>query len=333
MGLEDNNLETNEDLQRAIAELRGTDNAEPEQPAEEDNGTVDDNADSALGTPQDEAGESAGEGSSEGSQEAPVEGNIETAEEVVKDASELLSELGKELGVPDEAHQPDEIEQLQAQLSVATNQLHNVDILEGLPQTGVFAPDNKSIYQMEPAELNNYLIKLRDAGQEYEAGQVQMAYMKAVQNVNAYVERQNLIASEKQRLQELIDTKQWQQVRTNYLTKLPELEKHIPTVAQRIDLKAQTDAVFANLLTTQDGKMKAVLLAIRELGLDKELSKKEPKPQPSLPSAPEARAGSKKVSNVPPQTLTRADLAKMSQAEYERREAEIDAMMAKGLIR
>lgn len=329
MDLANNNLETQADLDAAIAAMRGDSQEPSETPPEgtrsDESEQVDDSSsDGSDSSPSGDSDVPGGDGESEGDAGSEAE---------ARPAEERLSEVAKEVGdVP--AAQSDPVQQLEAQVVLEQRQLASLDVMQGLPQGNIYAPDGQSIYAMEPAEINQYLMQLRDSGKELEAGQVQAAYLQAVQNVQAYQQRQVQLMQAQEVLKQQKDHREWQGVRQEWLGKLPEIEPHITNIAAHIDRKSQFDPVFALQLESQSGKMRAVLQAVRELGIDAQLTKNQPKATINTPSAPDTQAVSKKVTTQgQPAPFTREQIAKMSQSEYLANEAEIDRQLKAKLIR
>lgn len=321
--LNDNALETQADLEAFITEMNVQDDPDALEPVEEISESGDTQVPDDDETPADEAARIRNDASDDDNSE-------DDSQSDEKPVEDRFQELSKSIA-PDEADEASQLAELETQLQVEGRQLQNADILNGLPN---LVADGKSIYAMEPAELNQQLMQLRDAGKELEADQMSQAYNAACMRVQQYVQLQQQHQVKQQELKDKKSFQEWKQCREQWLVSLPEVEAHIPKIAQYIDQKSQTDPATALLVETQPGKMRAILQAIRELGIDKELAKSTPKAVIKTPSAPDAQAASKKVTNsnttVP---FTREQIGKMSDSEYLQNEKEIDRQMEAGLIK
>lgn len=230
-----------------------------------------------------------------------------------------------------------ELKQIEVTLSAKAQELQQ-DFLAGLPQGGYFEKNGKPIYQMDGQEINDYLIELKDNGQEFAAGQVQVAYNKAIDAAAGYQKK----VLEYRALEQDYHTKKsftdWVAVKNEIATKLPEItQEDFAKVGEYIDHKLQTDPQFVAAVATKEGKLKRGVEALEQLGILKRLRDQmettEPKNQ--KPSAPDARAVSKKVksSSTGKPTYKRSEVAHMPQDKFNKlSEREVDQLLQGGFI-
>lgn len=183
-----------------------------------------------------------------------------------------------------------QLEDFEVQLKHQELQLQQ-NFLNGLPDAGVFQKDGKTIYQMGQQELNDYIIELQDKGQALAAGQVYTNYTEAIKRAEKY---QGELTNYQENASKLHNAKNfidWQEIRTEVATKLPELtEKDFEAVATYVDQKAQSDALYYQALSTKEGKLQKGVDALNALGILKRLkAAKEPDEPTTLPSSPDTR--------------------------------------------
>jgi|GEM_PF-2623419 len=372
MTLDDNPLETNEDLQRFIAELRGENRqSPPPQPSPAMGGGEnknllkgstynDDSVNGTLDSSQSDDSLRSGSGKRESNPEAEDNKGIEEHPEFGKRLNTLNPELIALDSISENEQQSqfnpnnldrilenhlntnndysltdDAIQRLEQQLSTQAQELQSINLLSGLPQDGIFAPNGKSIYEMEPNALNAYLLQLKSSGQNTVASEVQEAYTSAVNRLQNYINQKTLINQKQDTLREKRHFNEWRHVRDEWMSRFPEVNTHLDQLAHYIEKKAASDPIFEVQLASQAGKMRAVLQGIQELGIDKKLAAQEPRVKVSIPASPESLKVSKKVSNQTgmPEAFTAEQISKMSMQEYLKHEADIDKQLAQKLIR
>jgi hypothetical protein len=367
MTLDDNPLETNEDLQRFITELQSKQNTQNQSSSNAEKNTPDatnninDTLDSSQSDDSLRSGSSKRESTSEAKEnkgigESSKSENPELGKQFNTLNPELIALDSKtkneqysqfNLNNPDhilenhlnkndeKALTEDDIQRLEQQLSSQAQQLQSINLLSGLPQDGIFAPDGKSIYEMEPATLNAYLLQLKSSGQNTVASEVQDAYTHAVNRLQNYISQKTLINQKQDTLREKRHFNEWRQVRDEWVSRFPEVDTHLDQLAHYIEKKAASDPIFEVQLASQAGKMRAVLQGIQDLGIDKKLAAQEPRMKISIPASPESLKASKKVSNQTgmPEAFTAEQISKMSMQEYLKHEADIDKQLAQKLIK
>jgi len=365
MTLDDNPLETNEDLQRFISEFRGENmQSPPSQPSSAKGGWEnknllkgntynDDSFNSTLDSSQSNDSLRSGSRERESAPETEENKNPELgqqlktlspepngfdakSEEGQANRENLDRILANHLNAKDDQTLAEsDIQRLEQQLSLQAQQLQSINLLSGLPQDGIFAPNGKSIYEMEPSALNDYLLQLKSNGQNALASEVQGAYTNALNRLQNYISQKTLINQKQDTLREKRHFNEWRHVRDEWVSRFPELDTHLDQLAHYIEKKAASDPIFEVQLASQAGKMRAVLKGIQELGIDKKLAAQEPKVKISIPNSPESLIAGKKVSNQTgfPEAFTAEQISKMSMQDYLKHEADIDKQLAQKLIK
>jgi len=353
MTLDDNPLETNDDLQRFIADLKSQNNSSANS---EKNITHDSSINDVMDSSQ--SNDSVRSGNSQRESISEIEENQSFGEasksgkqlDTLNPDSLLIGKEDKKLNPKtvedhfwekqfkaddDTSLTDNDIQHLEKKLAAQAEQLQNINLLSGLPQEGLFAPNGKSIYEMEPATLNSYLLQLKSNGQESLVAEVQEAYNTALNRIQNYISQKTLLSQKQETLKEKKHFNEWRSVRDEWLSKFPEVSSHLNQLAQYIEKKAGSDPTFELQISSQAGKMRAVLQVIKELGIDKTLAAQEPRIQMSMPASPESQTASKKVSNQTgmSETFTAEQISKMSMQEYLKHEADIDKQLAKKLIK
>jgi hypothetical protein len=122
--------------------------------------------------------------------------------------------------------------------------------------------------------------------------------MKAVDAAEKYYNKIQALQERQAKLKQATDFVEWQEIKEEVGKKLPELtQKDFDAVGNYIDQQAVKDPAYYNGLQDKAGKLQKGIHALETLGILKRLKEttqptSEPKPEPS---APDARAGSKKV--------------------------------------
>ncbi len=241
--------------------------------------------------------------------ETPVQEESQTNESEETEEAPPLQERFEEFTKPFKEAEESPTKTLEGNIAQLEEQVKAYNIYDGLKTSDEYAPSGKSVYTMNDGELNQYLIELRDKGQELLATQIvtarQTAYDRASQLANA----QNTLNEHKQNLAVQQNQLEWTGVENEWVEKIPELKDHVQKIANYIDQKQNTDLTFKAGLQNRNGKMQAVYDAIVDLNLMGQVTQ-EPA-EIKTPSAPDAKLKSKKVKTKPQGTFSKSEIAKI----------------------
>ena len=237
---------------------------------------------------------------------------------------ERLEQLKKQYGVEESTNEPAPIngrEVLKQHLNELQNEEARLDpknYFKSLPMGDLYVYQGRTVYELDNKTLNDYLIDLKDSGQEFQSALVQKAVLDGR---NLYGQYQNDLAALEQKrttAQVLTHTVEWEEVANDIIKQLPELEQHRKLVGDAIDEKINADANFAQAVLTKEGKAKKAVEVILGMGLLNPKAKEVPEEKHTTSTPPDARVVSKKVKTSPTgaQTYREADILKMSQAEF-----------------
>lgn len=191
----------------------------------------------------------------------------------------------------------------------------------------------RSIYEMSNDEFDDavdFIYELDIPAEEKRdrvktAREARREYFKQVQP----------IALENQQVTKEAETlwqKDWTTVETELLEMYPEIQGDIPRVKEYIQKELQKRPLLVKRLRQNIvQKFKYTLDVLKELGIDKKLEQEEY----AKDTAPGLKAGKGKASPSKSKTptFTRAQIGKMSLADYEKNEKAIDAALKAGRIR
>lgn len=274
--------------------------------------------------PQEDESEQTEEATEPEPETPPEEGSVDPAAEWQK----LESELGEVEETP-EAKQQTALEAIKAKgdtlaakIQEFNDYVQNSRALEGLPDWHAHTHEGKSIYEMDRDALNQYLTTLNDKGETFRAQEAYSAY-DAFQKRAAQVEtvRQQLETARKAYNDEYVQIHaqdEWDQVERDFYKRFPGLEQHKQEIYRHLQQRNQTDDGFSQSIANLDAqgqfkpaldaKKKAVFQAMRALGLHNQFAGKSA--GTSAPSAPDAKATSKKVATGKPGVVDLNSFAK-----------------------
>lgn len=262
----------------------------------------------------------------------------EDEDEEEQEEGELLKPFDERLKefevVESETPQPkNELKELEEEISREYAELQA--IASDLPQGGIFKKDNKSIYDMNHQEINDYLLDLRDNAREFEAGQVQSAYLKAIEKGGQYQQRLKVLQEKALGYENKRNVFEWSEVRREVSSRLPELsEADFQKIGNYIDQKALVDADYYKSIQTKEGKLLAGRHAMNELGILKDLKNRmgQAAKEPGTTAPPDAGVVRKKVTTKSKNTGKASDkvsnVTRMKQSDFNAlSDAEIDRLL------
>lgn len=332
-------IASNQSEEDELYNLLGLERPEKAPEIKEDN-TQDQDADkdaltALLGASEEEVDD----GEAESQEETKTEASGTEPEEQGQEEQEVaLEDRLKEFDSKYAAKEEDQslrgqLKAMEDNVKLVEHQLTSTDFLGQLPKGGVFEYKGQSIYAMDANALNEYLIELKDNGQELAAGQVQTAYVNAVEAAKKLRNDYEALQEQKRQLADATDYVEWVEVREEITNHLKELtEDDYKKVAAHIDAQATANAAYKAAISTKQGKLQKAVDAMESLGILKRLrdqiQAKEPDKKPT--AAPDAHAASKKVkiTSTGKQPYKIDEAIKMPQSKFNAlSDAEIDELL------
>lgn len=244
--------------------------------------------------------------------ESPEDGEGQEGEEDL--LAKKLEELEKQYGEPEATDDWADVK-AHEQFLIAEQQALEKGWEQGLPDI----KDDKgvSIYDMEEARFDAFLQELDDDGKERLKVQAVQAREAALKQATEFLKRREAF---NEQLQTYNQVKLEMEVITDIAKQLglPDVVKRYKNgdITRHVAEKAKGDAAIAKKTQTKEGLYQLALMAIKGLGIVKTSAPKETK----TPSAPDAKASSKKVRTRSLSDLsdeaTLARVSKMSSSEY-----------------
>jgi hypothetical protein len=284
-------------LEDAIRDMLGTE----EEPVEDDETTEEGE--------ETEGSEESGAGDDEPTEQNEEDSETDETEEVESKLAELEAQYGK-------ADEEDPWQPIKAEEQVLLQEQAELQqsFLTGLPDIKNDA--GKTIYEMDEKAFDDFLQQLDDDGKERLKVNAIQARETAVQKALAYQERK---VNFEARLQVYHQSKLEMDVITDIAKQL-----NLPEVVKKYKEgefhkfareKAKSDPSIAQKASSKEGLYQLAIMAIRDLQLVKSKESETKKP-----SAPDAKAASKKVKSTPSDNSTEALLAKVSKdpSEYKK---------------
>lgn len=237
-----------------------------------------------------------------------------------------------------------EIQTYEAQISDLEQKLQQADptINPDGSKLEKYTVDDRSIYELSEAELNQTIAALQGAGQAVMAGKILDSW-KAYQTNKATIENQRKnLPGYKQELAVAKEQVEWAKKSLEWKGRLKAAgvepkQEWLNRIDEELAAKAAKDPAFSR--KTKDEQ---IFEALKSSGVAAEIKKAQSgKAQPAPTKAPDANAPARSVSITvspdgfkPPEgfLFTEKQIRAMPRAEYERREAEIDRAQAKGLV-
>lgn len=247
----------------------------------------------------------------ETTEESEEEDREEPEELTDEEAAAKLDELEEKYGKPEEE---DPWAPVNAEEQFLLNEQAELQkgFLSGLPSIKNDA--GISIYEMQEPQFDQFLQQLDDDGKERLKVTAIQAREKAIQQAEIY---QNRYANFNSRVQTFNQMKMEMEVITDIAKQLGirDVVKQYRdgNITRHLQEKAKTDASIAQKAGNKDGLYQLAIMAIRDLGIVKSKDEKSKKP-----SAPDAKADSKKVKTKIQDNSDEALLAKVSKnpSEY-----------------
>lgn len=224
-----------------------------------------------------------------------------------------------------------QLEQLNQQIA----QLQQNNFYAQKPVGDIYQPEGKHVFDMSEQQLNDYVQFLQDDGKHIEAAKVQKAVLEANDRGHREVAQFQQLQQQREALEQTRHQHEWNHVEADWLGKFPEIKPHVQGVYKLLEQEVQTNPQAHALSQSLGGKTQLVYEALKHLGIFDKIreARSDAGITESKPSAPDAKAGSKRVkTQTKPSHFTRAQIKAMSQAEYLANEAAIDEAMVKKLI-
>lgn len=297
-----------------------------------------------------EDGSTEAEGESGDQADGDAEGQRDDAEESSSDSEELPSSEGDseeqvdlatrlaefEKAVQDEEEETPRsvLKKEQYTLQQLELDLHN-NLVNNLPQGGVFYNNGKWVFHMTEPEINQYLTDLKDNGQEFAAAQVQTAILNALQEMPKFQQKLQAYQNHQGHVSDLTHRVEWMEFKSEVTKKLPELtQDDFDNIGKYIDQSASRDAQYAASIANKEGKAQRGIEAAAKLGILARLKQQADSAKTkNKPAATETLGKSKRVNttvNRGKPTFKRSQVEKMSQAEFNRLPQDVVDLMLAG---
>ncbi len=269
----------------------------------------------------------------------PTDGAGDSQDTGESDNSDILKALdGLDESVGDVDIEPpkalsidEQYEEMTQKYQQNTTALRNFNPSHGLPEISV---NGKPLYELPTEQQDEYLTELQDQGK-------QSSYWEAANAIKQYQSNQGLYQrayeqhkAEEQQLITLHHVREYDEVQKEFVKQVPGLEQFIPQANAAIEQRLQSDPNYAQQCLTRDGKQRALAAQLKRQGAFDQLRQKYGPTKTAPPSAPDANVSSKKVPAANAKRIwTRAEIDKLTRAEYAKHEKDIDKAMAEGRIR
>jgi len=212
-------------------------------------------------------------------------------------------------------------------------------LTQGLPEL-IDPQQQRSIYELTPAQQKTYLTELNAAGYRdtaQAAAQALQQYQERIEHAKA---QQAAIQKQFETLEGTRHVHEWHAIRDAFLAQIPTLATHQALIEDAIETRLAKDPNALTRSETLSGKRQLLHEVLQSSGLYQQLQKNLDQHEQlqlptasALPMAPDGQVKSKKVALDPLKRVwTRAEIGALSQKQFQALESEIDKALIEGRI-